>query len=478
MSRRPSLRPNVRPDHPVGARPFLTLLVASGGFVIVLDSFAAAVAFPRLVESFADTPRSTLAWVSSGYSIALAALLLVAGALADRYGGRRVYLAGMAAFSVGALASAIAPGPALLIAARVFQGCAGAMMISTSIALALADYPAERRGVAMGWLGVMGSIASLAGPVLAGTIIDVGGSWRWVFLVSVPIGVVVLVTGPRVLPAGGGSGTDGRASPIDLVAVALVVVASGLLTLAILRTAEWGWIDARTAGTLAASLVLWALFVARCGRVPSPLLRLGLFRERAYRVASVSQLGSQFGIFAFFFWTPLFMENVWGWRASTVGWVVAIPLVLSFISMPVGRLTDRYGSRGVLVVGGAIGVAAHAWWWWAMTEQPSFGRLLPGLVLFGVAIGMVGITAASAALARTDRADLAMANSAFQTGRRLTQTLGVAAVIAILGDRATDSIDRFRVVWVVAGIGFAIHLVTALRYPVLGRPGPSGAAER
>ncbi|MEZ5264782.1 MAG: MFS transporter [Acidimicrobiales bacterium] len=112
MSRRSSLRPNVRPDPPVGARPFLTLLVASGGFVIVLDSFAAAVAFPRLVESFADTPRSTLAWVSSGYSIALAALLLVAGALADRYGGRRVYLAGMAAFSVGALASAIAPGPA------------------------------------------------------------------------------------------------------------------------------------------------------------------------------------------------------------------------------------------------------------------------------------------------------------------------------------------------------------------------------
>ena len=156
-------------------RPFLALLVASGGFVVVLDNFGAAVAFPRLEQSFAGTPRSTLAWVSSGYSIALAALLLVGGALGDRYGKRRIYLSGMAAFMAGAVMSAVAPHPALLIAARVFQGSAGAMMISTSIALALAEYPPERRGRAMGWMGVLGSLASMAGPILAGTIIDVGG---------------------------------------------------------------------------------------------------------------------------------------------------------------------------------------------------------------------------------------------------------------------------------------------------------------
>src|SRR5688572_21293258 len=133
-----------------GRRPFLALLVSSGGFVIVLDSFAAALAFPRITEAFPETPRTTLAWLSSGYAIALAALLLVAGKLGDRYGLRRVYLTGMVGFLVGAVASAAAPGPALLIAARVLQGCFGALMVSTSIALALRGYPARRRGAAMG----------------------------------------------------------------------------------------------------------------------------------------------------------------------------------------------------------------------------------------------------------------------------------------------------------------------------------------
>ncbi|MCC6434000.1 MAG: MFS transporter [Acidimicrobiales bacterium] len=461
-------------------RPFLALLVASGGFVIVLDSFAAAVAFPRLVAEFSSTPRSTLAWVSSGYSIALAALLLVAGAFADRYGGRRVYLSGMAAFMLGAACSAAAPNPGLLITARVFQGCAGAMMISTSIALALAEYPAERRGVAMGWMGVMGSIASIAGPVLAGTIIDVGGSWRWVFLVSVPVGLVVLAAGPRVLQAGPDPAAS--APPIDGLGVLVVVAASGLLTFAILRTAEWGWLDGRTLATLAVAVGLGALFVWRCRRVAFPLLRLELFAEHGYRVASISQLGSQFSIFAFFFWTPLFLENVWGWRASTVGWVVAVPLVISFISMPIGRFTDRRGSRHVLVAGGLSGAAAHAWWWWAAGSEPSFWvGLLPGLLLFGAGIGMVGITAASAALARVQRSELALANSAFQTGRRLTQTLGVATVIAVLGDRSTDSVERFQVVWLVAGIGFVLSSVVAARYPRLGPAEPevpAAAAER
>ena len=445
-------------------RPFLGLLVASCGFVIVLDSFAAAVVFPRLETAFPDTARSTLAWVSSGYSISLAALLLVAGALGDRYGRRRVFLIGMAAFVLGGIASAAAPNPAWLITTRVFQGCAGALMVSTSIALGLAEYPPERRGVAMGWMGVMGSIASIAGPVLAGNIIDVGGSWRWVFLVSAPIGAVVLAAGPRVLSAG----RDDVAlrEPIDVVGVVLVVGASGLLTFAIQRTGQWGWLDQRTLGTLAVSCVFAALFVHRCRRVPFPLLRLELFAERSYLVASISQLGSQLSIFAFFFWTPLFLINVWGWTASTVGWIVTVPLLISFSSMPIGRFTDRHGHRAVLVIGGFLGAASYLWWYLAMGEQPAFGRaLLPGLVIYGCAIGMVGITSAAAALSRVEATNLATANSAFQTGRRIVQTLGVAVVVAILGDRSTDSIERFRVVWLVGLTGFALSGIAALWFP-------------
>lgn len=445
-------------------RPFLALLVASGGFVIVLDSFAANVAFPRLLIAFADTPRSTLAWASTGYSIALAAPLLVAGALGDRYGRRTVFLIGMAAFAVGGVMSSLAPNPAWLITARVFQGAAGALMISTSIALGIAGYPAAKRGMAMGWLGVMGSVASLLGPVLAGNIISIGGSWRLVYLAPVPIAVVVLTFGPRVLEPGRDSGA--ARAPIDALGVVLVVAASGLVTFAIQETGQWGWIDPRTLGTLAVSVVLAWLFVVRCRRSSSPLLQLSLFTDRSYLVASISQLGSQFAIFAFFFWTPLFLNNVWHWRSSTVGWVVAVPLLVSMSSMPVGRYADRHGYRGVLVVGGAIGAASGAWWAVAMTDRPSFARdLLPGLLLFGVAISLVGITSAAAALSQVAPGNLAIANSAFQTGRRLVQTLGVAVVVALLGDRSTDSVDRFRLVWIVAGAAFALSSVAALWFP-------------
>ena len=445
-------------------RPFLGLLVASGGFVIVLDSFAAAVAFPHIEDAFASTPRSTLAWLSSGYSIALAALLLVAGKLGDRYGRRRVYLIGMTGFVVGGILSAAAPNPAWLISARVLQGCAGAMMISTSIALAIQEYPPQRRGMAMGWVGVMGSLASLAGPVMAGNVLELGGSWRWVFLAPVPIGVAVLVSGPRVLreirPE---ADVD---APIDLVGVVLVTASSGLLTFGIIQSGSWGWTDNRTLSTLAVAVVLGALFVQRCRTARSPLLRFELFRERPLLVANINQLGSQFSIFAFFFWLPLFLSNVWDWSPSGVGWVVAIPLVISLTSLPVGRFADKYGYRGMLVAGGLVCTASLAWFITAVGEESRFGpELVPGLALFGLGIGMIGITSASAALAGLEAEKLAAANSVFQATRRIVQTFGVAMVVAILGDRTTDSLVAFRRVWVVCAIGFALSSIAALWYP-------------
>jgi hypothetical protein len=278
------------------------------------------------------------------------------------------------------------------------------------------------------------------------------------------VAVIALAFGPRLLDPGRDPGASRE--PIDLVGVVLVVVASGLLTFAIQQTGQWGWLDARTGGVLAAAVALGLLFVLRCRRTRYPLLRLDLFADRPYLVASISQLGSQFSIFAFFFWTSLFLQNVWGWSASTVGWVVALPLAISMSSMQVGRYADRHGYRGLLVIGGLIGSGANLWWILTMGSRPQFARqLLPGLILFGIAISLIGITSAAAALAQIRPSDLATANSAFQTGRRLIQTLSVAVVIALLGNRSTDSVDRFRLVWIVAGVGFALSSIAAWWFP-------------
>ncbi|MFN0028276.1 MAG: MFS transporter [Acidimicrobiales bacterium] len=447
------------------------MLVASCGFVIVLDNFAAAVAFPRILAAFPDTAPTTLAWASTGYAIALAALLLVAGKLSDRYGMRRVYLMGMAGFVVGALASAAAPNPGLLIAARVVQGSSGAFMVSTSIALALLGYSTERRGAAMGAIGILGSIASMSGPVLAGNIIRYGGSWRWVFLVSVPIGLVTLAVGPKLLPEGR-SAAPGSQS-VDLWGVVLVVVASGLLTLGLLQSRVWGWASGWTVGSVVIAVVAGGLFWRRCQRIEQPLLRFAIFSRPTFLVATLSQMGSQLAIFAFFFWVPLFLTGVWDWQASSIGWVTTVPLLLSCVSLPIGRWADRHGYRNILVVGGLLGTASMIWPLMLLDGQRRFWvAFLPCLLLFGLAIGMVGITAASAALAGLSNQDLAAANSAFQTSRRQVQTLGVAVVVGLLGPGTSPS--AYRVVWIVCAVCFAVSSVVALWYPDVRRA-PAGS---
>jgi MFS family permease len=219
-------------------------------------------------------------------------------------------------------------------------------------------------------------------------------------------------------------------------------------------------------GLLATSLVLFGLFAWRCRVSPAPLLEPGIFRHKRLLVATVSQLGSQFSIFAFFFWVPLFLANVWGWSASGAGWAVAVPLVISFSSASFGRFADRHGYRGVLVVGGLLGTASLTWCVVALGDEPAFfSQLLPALALFGLAIGMVGITSAAAALDGLDSEELAMANSAFQTSRRVVQTLGLATVVAILGDRSSESVELFQRVWAVSAGGFAFSVLIAVAYP-------------
>ena len=219
----------------------------------------------------------------------------------------------------------------------------------------------------------------------------------------------------------------------------------------------------------------------RCSTFRAPLLRLDIFRHRRFTIATVNQLGSQFAIFAFFFWMPLFLINVWGWSAAGVGWAVAIPLVMSMNSVPIGRFADRHGYRGVLAVGGLFGAGGLAWCYLVVGDGPAFwSQLFPGLLLFGWGIGMVGITSASAALAGLEAEELAMANSMFQTTRRLVQTLGIASVVAILGDRSADSLELFQRVWLVTGVGFLISSSwpCGTRRPGCGAPSPAAVRRR
>ena len=206
-------RPEAIAHDAVSARAWKVLaLVSASMFVIILDNNAVNVAFPFIERTFDDTPRSTLAWVSSGYAICAAALLLVAGRLADRHGRRRMFCIGMAIFVAASALTAAAPNPALLISARLVQGAGAALLYSTAVALILPEFPPSKRGLALGIWGTVGSAGAAAGPTLGALAIEAAG-WRLVFLLNLPIGVAALVLGPRVLQesrATDSSGPDRR----------------------------------------------------------------------------------------------------------------------------------------------------------------------------------------------------------------------------------------------------------------------------
>jgi len=454
------------PDHDPGrvsGQAWRSLaLVSAATCVIILDMMAVNVAFPFIEQAFPSTPRSTLAWISSGYAIASAALLLVAGRLSDRHGRRTVFLAGVGLYVVVSVVAYAAPGPGVLIAARIVQGAGSAMTTSTAIALLLPDFPASKRGLAIGILGTVSSAGVALGPTLGAFVIETVG-WQPVFLVNIPVGLLSLWLGRRILPEPPLPSGSGR---IDVIGTVVGTASIALLTLGILQGPRWGWSAPSVIGVLVAAAVLSALFLVRCAKVAQPLVDLGLFRHRRFALANLSQAGTQMAIMAWFFTTPLFLINVWGYSAVGGGTAVAIGMVASFVSVPVGHYSDRHGYRGVLVVGGLVTTSGMVVWLLGVPETPSFwGAYLVGLLLFGVGAGMVGIVVTNAALAGLDDTVLAGANSVFQTIRKLVGAIGVAIAVALLGDRSTESLAAFQRVWVLIGAGYLFSVIAIVAYP-------------
>ncbi|MDH4145750.1 MAG: DHA2 family efflux MFS transporter permease subunit, partial [Acidimicrobiia bacterium] len=438
-------------------------LVSASMFAIILDNNAANVAFPFIERTFPDTPRSTLAWVSTGYAIAAAALLLVAGRLADRYGRRRIFLVGMAVFMVASTTTALAPNPAVLIFARLVQGAGAALLTSTAVALLLPEFPPNKRGLALGVWGTVGSSGAAAGPTLGALAIE-AYDWRLVFLLNTPLAIATLTLGRRMLrPDPPVDTSGGITGGIDLGGTVVGTASIAMLTFAILQGPRWGWASGTVLGLLVAAAVLLGAFLWRCARAAAPLLDLGLFGYRTFATANLSQAGTQMAIFAWFFTTPLFLINVWHYSAFAGGTAVAIGMVASFVSIPVGHWSDRHGYRGVLIAGGLVVVASMLWWLVAVESTPNYWTgYFPGLVIFGVGAGMVGIVVTNAALAGLPEANLASANAAFQTIRRLVGAIGVALSVAILGGRDSDSLNAFRGTWLLIGCGYLFSVIAIL----------------
>jgi MFS family permease len=216
---------------------YALMLTSFGQFFVIFDSTVLNVAFPTIERDFPNVARTTLAWALTSYSIGTASLLLLAGRVADLFGRKKVFLFGISLFAIGSMGAGLASGVGILIFARCVQSVGGALMIPTSIALALPEFPAEKRSLA---IGVWGSIAALAGglgPPLGAAVIEFAG-WRWIFFINVPAVAIVVLLGRKVLRESKGQSTGTR---LDMVSVPLGTIGLASLTLGVLQGHKWGW---------------------------------------------------------------------------------------------------------------------------------------------------------------------------------------------------------------------------------------------
>src|ERR671935_790062 len=360
-------------------------LLCLGDLMIVLDTTIVNVALPS-IRSDLGFSEASLAWVVNAYLLTFGGFLLLAGRFGDLYGQRRLFLIGIAEFTLASLGCGLASSQGLLVTARAIQGLGGAVVsaIALSLIMILFTEPAER-AKAMGIIGFVLSGGGTAGVLLGGTLTDLL-SWHWIFLVNIPVGIAVLALCRVLLPPD----AELRSGRLD-VAGALTVTASLMLAVyAIVNGNQAGWTSAQTLGLLAAAIVLLAIFLGIEARVPAPLMPLGLFRLRNLSVANIVGVLWAAAMFAWFFLSALYLQQVLGYSPLQVG-LSFLPanLIMGVFSLGLSaRLVMRFGIRKPLAVGLLLAATGLALFIRAPVHGDFAADVLPSMTLLGLGAGM------------------------------------------------------------------------------------------
>jgi EmrB/QacA subfamily drug resistance transporter len=457
---------------PAGARRWrVWAIVSAGVFMASLDLFIVNIAFPDLERDFAGTSLADLSWVLNAYAIVFAALLVPAGRISDRAGRKRGFLFGLALFTIASALCAAAPSAGVLVGARVLQAAGGAFLVPTSLGLLLPEFPASERATAVGAWAAVGGVAAAAGPPVGGLLVEL--SWRWVFLVNVPVGLLTFAVAARALR----EYREEQDAPLpDLLGAAMLASGIGALALGIVKGPDWGWGDARVLGSFAAAVALVALFVWRSAHHRAPVVELEMLRVRSFALANVGAFLFFAGFSAMLLAGVLFLTGVWEYSVLEAGLLlVPGPSFAALFSFPAGKLGDRFGQRAVGVPGALLFALGTAWWVWQVGPERAYAaEILPGLIVTGVGVGLTIPSLSSAAAASLPPHRFATGIAVFGMSRQIGAALGVAILIAIIGTPAPGEVDAFADGWAFIAL---VSVGAALAAAALGRVQVAGGEE-
>ena len=411
---------------PTTSRRRWTLAIVSIAlFMVVLDNLVVSVALPSIHRQLGASIQA-LEWTVNAYTLAYAVLLLTGAALGDRFGRKRMFIAGVTVFTTASAAAALAPTTGLLIAARAVQGTGAAIATPLTLTLLAEAFPPARRGLALGiWSGV-GGVAVALGPVVGGTMVELG-SWHWIFWLNVPIGIVLIPLAAARLAE-----SRGVARRFDL--RGLLLASAGLLGIVygLVRAQSIGWTKLEVDTTLVAGAVLMGAFIVHELRVREPMLPMQFFRHRAFAVTNAVSLVMYFAMFGSIFFLSQFLQNVLHNTALQAGVKLLVWTGATMVVSPLaGYFSERYGSRPFLVAG--LGLQALALGWLAVLAgvHESYASMIAPFIVAGSGMAMVFAPAANAVLSSVRSDQAGQASGATNAIRELGGVMGVAVLATV-----------------------------------------------
>ena len=468
-------------DRKAGPRLGLVLLACCvGQFMVVLDASIVNVALEPIKNSLGFTPGA-LQWVINAYTIVFAGFLLLGGRLADLFGRRRVYAGGLALFTLTSLVAGVAVNPATLLVARGLQGLGGAVLAPATLTILFTSFTEpSAKGRAFGtWSAVAaggGAIGALLGGVLTHWL-----SWRWVFLVNVPIGIALLALIYVVIPESHKDGSDRR---IDVLGAATVTGGLMAVVYGVVESSTAGWASARTLVPLVVGVLLLAFFVLNEARIAQqPLVPLSIFSNRSVTAANIVSLTTSAVLIAVLFMLTVQMQFVYGWNPLKTG-LSYVPMSLTIVLMARGvapRMTQRLGPKPLLVAGSAAVTAGIALLALSAQHGHFVGDLLLPTVLFGAGQGLVSATVTMAGTTKVPYTLAGLVSGLLNASRQIGGALWLGVLAAVLASHPDSfttraSITGYHQAYLLAAVLPLIGVVAGLMVPALTAEARKAAA--
>jgi len=410
-----------------------------GFFMIMVDTTIVNIAVPSIQKAF-DADITAVGWLNSGYLLSFAVLMLPAGRLGDRYGPRGLFISGLVLFTISSAACGLAGSIAFLIAARVVQGVGAALMTPQTMAVITRVFPAASRGAALGVWGMVAGLATIAGPVLGGLLVESWG-WEWIFYVNIPVGVVALFWSFATVPH-----LETHKRYFDVLGTVLAVAGLFLLVFGLQEgdTYDWGTITGPIGiwELIGAGLVILGVFVVWQHRLgEKALLPLRLFHYRNFSLANVSAFMISFAMLGIFFPLTIFLQSILGLSPLHAALVNLPASLLSGVVAPfAGRLSDRINGKWVVAAGFGFIAVSLMLVYGVLSPDVSEATLIWCMIPFGFGTGLVFSPMVNLATAGLDHRTAGAGAGAFNTIRQVGSVVGSAAIVAMLTGRLTTTI--------------------------------------